>query len=223
MGRRRVRCRNFQNYRMRLKNLSGLRFAFCIGIIAFVFASKAALPAPDPDDGGLVLPPGFRAIVVADKLGPTRFITVATNGDIYVKKTRAGVIGLRDTKGDGRADVIRTFGNEVGGGTGVAVRNQWLYVSSNDAVYRYKLNPGELVPTEAPEAIVVGLPPGQRQHEAKAFAFDESNHLYVEVGCPSNSSGDPDRAPGAKGVDPAGLFVQHGGFWRFDADKTNQD
>ena len=208
---------------MRLKNLSGLRFAFCIGIIAFVFSSKAALPAPDPDDGGLVLPPGFRAIVVADKLGPTRFITVATNGDIYVKKTRAGVIGLRDTKGDGRADVIRTFGNEVGGGTGVAVRNQWLYVSSNDAVYRYKLNPGELVPTEAPEAIVVGLPPGQRQHEAKAFAFDESNHLFVEVGCPSNSSGDPDRAPGAKGVDPAGLFVQHGCFWRFDADKTNQD
>jgi len=223
VGQRRVRCRNFQNYRMRLKNLSGLRCASCIGIIAFVFASKAALPAPDPDDGGLVLPPGFRAIVVADKLGPTRFITVATNGDIYVKKTRAGVIGLRDTKGDGRADVVRTFGNEVGGGTGVAVRNQWLYVSSNDAVYRYKLNPGELVPTDAPEAIVVGLPPGQRQHEAKAFAFDESNHLYVEVGCPSNSSGDPDRAPGAKGVDPAGLFVQHGGFWRFDADKTNQD
>jgi len=208
---------------MSLKNVIGLRFAFCIGVLAFVFTCKAALPAPDPDDGGLVLQPGFRAIVVADKLGLTRFMTVATNGDIYVKKTRGGVIGLRDTKGDGRADVIRTFGNEVGGGTGVAVRNQWLYVSSNDAVYRYRLTPGELVPTGSPEAIVVGLPPGQRQHEAKAFAFDESGHLYVEVGCPSNSGGDPDRAPGAKGVDPAGLFVQHGGFWRFDADKTNQD
>jgi cytochrome c5 len=30
-------------------------------------------------------------------------------------------------------------------------------------------------------------------------------------------------ALGSKGVDPAGLFVQHGGFWRFDPDKLNQD
>lgn len=192
-------------------------------LICTLSAVRGALPAPDPDDGGLTLPPGFRALVVADNLGRIRFISVATNGDIYIKKAQGGLIGLRDSKGTGRADVVQPFGNEVGSGTGICVREPWLYFSTDDAVYRYKLSPGELVPSGAPEAIVTGLPPGQRQHEAKAFAFDDKGNLYVEVGCPSNASGEPDRALGAKGMDPAGLFVQHGGFWRFDGNRPNQD
>ncbi|HTY85964.1 MAG TPA: c-type cytochrome [Candidatus Acidoferrum sp.] len=200
-----------------------LRVAALVAICGFRSVAGAALPAPDADNGGLVLPAGFRALVVADKLGPVRFISVAPNGDLYLKKTGRGLYALRDTNSDGRADVIQTFGNEIGHGTGVAVHNQWLYCSSDDAVYRYRLLPGELVPTNPPETIVTGLPPGQREHESKAFAFDDQGNLFVEVGCPSNASGDPDRARGAKGVDPAGLFLQHGGFWRFRDDVTNQD
>lgn len=55
---------------------------------------RAALPLPDPDDGGLTLPPGFRALVFADQVTATapaeqrhdalRFLTVAPNGDIYI-------------------------------------------------------------------------------------------------------------------------------------------
>jgi len=198
--------------------------------VLFVFALLfgclpvwAALPKPDLDDGELKLLPGFHALVVADNLGPIRFISVAPNGDVYVKKTRNGLIALRDTKADGRADHVQTFGTEFGAGTGVCVHENWLYFSTNDAVYRYPLKPGELVPTGSPQPIVIGLPPGQREHESKAFAFDGNGNLYVEVGCPSNASGDPDRAFGAKGVDPASLFVQHGGFWRFKPDVLNQD
>jgi glucose/arabinose dehydrogenase len=195
-------------------------------VLAVFFSGSpvlAALPKPDPDDGGLKLPPGFHALVVADKLGPIRFISVAPDGDIYIKKTRNGLIALRDTKGDGRADIAQTFGTGFGAGTGVSVHDNWLYFSTNDAVYRYPLKSGQLVPTGSPEAIVTGLPPGQREHESKAFAFDGNDDLYVEVGCPSNASGDPDRAFGARGVDPALLFVQHGGFWRFKPDVPNQD
>lgn len=188
-------------------------------VLLGLFNTRAALPAPDPDDDGLTLPPGFHALVVADNLGRIRFISVATNGDIYIKKQGPGLLALRDAKGSGRADVVQTFGNDTGSGTGVCVRGGWLYFSTDDAVYRYKLTPGQLVPSGAPEAIVVGLPPGQREHESKAFAFDEDGQLYVEVGCPSNASGDPDRGFGAKGVDPAELFVQQGGFWRFAPDR----
>jgi glucose/arabinose dehydrogenase len=158
------------------------------------FSASAALPEPDPDDGGLKLPEGFRAVTVADNLGRIRFISVATNGDIYVKSQRRGLIALRDTTGDGRADLTETFGTDFGSGTGVCVRDEWLYFSTDDAVYRYKLTPGELVPKGPAETIVAGLPPGQRQHESKAFAFDGEGRLYVEVGCPSNASGNPDRA-----------------------------
>lgn len=199
------------------------QFLCLVAACGLLPSAKAALPTPDPDNGGIILPDGFRALVVADKLGPLRFITVATNGDIYIKRTRRGVYSLHDSTGNGRADVIHTNCNEIGSGTGVAIHNGWLYVSSDDAVYRYKLVPGQLDPVGPPEAIVTGLPPGQQEHESKAFTFDDQDNIYVEVGCPSNASGDPDRAFGAKGVDPSGLFLQHGGFWRFKADVANQD
>src|ERR1051325_5478240 len=120
--------------------------------LLLAFHSRAALPTPDPDDGGLTLPPGFRALVVADKLGPIRYITVASNGDIYSKRTRRGLVALQDTNADGRADVIENFGNDYGSGTGVAIHDGWLYFSTDDAVYRYKMKPGELVPTDSAQA-----------------------------------------------------------------------
>src|SRR5262249_26252274 len=66
-------------------------------------SADPARPAlvPDPDDGGLKLPEGFRARVVADELGPLRFLTVAPNGDVFVKTRDKGIIALRDTDGDG--------------------------------------------------------------------------------------------------------------------------
>lgn len=185
----------------------------------------AALPNPDPDDGGITLPPGFRALVVADNLlanrprDALRFITVAPNGDIYVKSSAEGIFALRDTSGDGRADVIKTFGK--GNGTGMALHDGWLYYSTTTGVYRYKYTPDELVPTGEPETIVSGLP-DQRQHNAKSFAFDGDGRLLVEVGSPANAYSDGDRQRGAKGKDATEFLKTHGGFWRFDPNKQNQ-
>jgi len=146
-------------------------------------------------------------------------MTVAPNGDIYVKTLEKGIIALRDTDGDGRADVKQEFGS--GGGTGIALHEGWLYHSTDDAIYRYRLKPGELVPTSKPETIVHQLP-DEHQHAAKAFAFGGDGQLYVEVGSPSNGFGQPDRAAGAIGGDPTEFLRTHGGFWRFDPNKTDQ-
>lgn len=181
--------------------------------------AHAASPMPDADNGGLTLPPGFRALVVADKLKPLRQVAVAPNGDLYAKTREGGIYALRDTDGDGRADVIKEFGN--GGGTGIALRGEWLYHSSNNAIYRYKLAPGELVPAGSPERIVKDLP-DRRQHAAKAFAFGADGRLYVEVGSPSNALGQPDRARGAIGRDPTEFLKTHGGYWSFAADQPDQ-
>jgi glucose/arabinose dehydrogenase len=181
--------------------------------------AHAASPMPDADNGGLTLPPGFRALVVADKLKPLRQVAVAPNGDLYAKTREGGIYALRDTDGDGRADVIKEFGN--GGGTGIALRGEWLYHSSNNAIYRYKLAPGELVPAGNPERIVKDLP-DRRQHAAKAFAFGADGRLYVEVGSPSNALGQPDRARGAIGQDPTEFLKTHGGYWSFAADQPDQ-
>lgn len=175
---------------------------------------------PDTDNGGITLPPGFRAVVVADKLKPLRNLTVAPNGDLYVKTREAGIYGLRDTDGDGKADVVQEFGS--GGGTGIALRGGWLYTSTDSHVFRYKLTPGELVPAGEPERIVRDLP-NRRQHSAKVIAFGADDRLYVEVGSPSNAyGGAKDRALGAKGEDPTEFLKKHGGYWSFDADKLEQ-
>lgn len=189
---------------------------------------RAALPTPDPDDGGLTLPPGFRALVVADQVTSAppapgrdalRFLTVAPNGDIYVKSADRGILALRDTNGDGRADVVKRFGS--GNGTGIALHNGWLYYSTTTGVYRYKYTPGELVPTGEPQTIVSGLP-DKRQHNAKAFTFDGEGHLLVEVGSPYNVYSKPDRQRGAKGMDATDFLKTHGGYWLFNPDKQNQ-
>ena len=206
-------------------------------ILVFIAASvtllaSAALPTPDPDNGGLILPPGFRALVVADNLiagrkigkdtDQLRFLAVAPNGDLYAKTYHGGIIALRDNDGDGRFEEHHEFGS--GGGTGIAVRGEWLYESTNDAVYRYPLKAGELVPTGSAETVVSGLPDGH-QHDAKSFAFGGDGQLYVEVGSPSNCYGNPDRAympPGTPSLDPTEFLKTHGGWWRFNPDKLNQ-
>jgi glucose/arabinose dehydrogenase len=191
---------------------------------------SAALPTPDPDDGGITLPPGFRAMVFADNLvadrkvnnrsNPLRFIVVAPNGDVYAKTKRAGLFALRDTDGDGRADLIKEFGD--GGGSGLLLHDGWLYHSTDKDVYRYKYTPGELVPSGEQEPIVIDLP-NQRTHESKSFFFDDQGRLVVETGSPSNAYGGAnDRRLGAKGSDATEFLQMHGGFWRYDANKQNQ-
>ena len=42
------------------------------------------LPACDADSGGISLPAGFCAVVVADQVGAPRHLAIAPNGDVFV-------------------------------------------------------------------------------------------------------------------------------------------
>ncbi|HUR56873.1 MAG TPA: c-type cytochrome [Opitutaceae bacterium] len=195
--------------------------------------SLAALPAPDPDDGGINLPPGFRALVYADNLvvgkrvGNTaeklRGLAVSPTGHVYAKGKFGLIWALRDTNGDGRADESKEFG-PGDGGTHIQFHDGWLYHSSRTAIYRYKYTPGELVPS-APMQTIVHQLPAEKDHDAKAFAFDDEGRLLVEIGSPYNVLSDGDRRLGAKGksdAEVAEFQKMFGGFWRFDANKPNQ-
>src|SRR6185369_12454791 len=73
-------------------------------------ARQAGDPKCAADNGGLNLPVGFCATVFADSLAGPRHLLVAANGDVFVslqgrgRDVPGGVMGLRDTNGDGRAD-----------------------------------------------------------------------------------------------------------------------
>jgi len=179
---------------------------------------------PDKDNGGIKLPQGFGAIVVTDNLGKARHLAVNSNGDVFVKladvKNGKGIIRLRDTNNDGKADSITGFGNY--GGTGIAIKNGFLYASSNTDVYRYPLNGnGEVTNTAQPQTIVTGLV-DKGQHNSKSIALDNAGNIYVNIGAPSNSCQVEDRTPGSKGQDPCPILDYAGGIWQFKADGQKQ-
>ena len=184
-------------------------------------------PAPDltcdEDNGGIQLPEGFCAIVVADSLGRARHLTVRDNGDVYVALRRSAdegsIVALRDTDDDGRADIVAHFGEA--GGTGIQLRGDYLYFAPDTLIMRYPLAEGELLPSGPPETVVSGFP-RQRQHAVKPFEFDEAGYLYVNIGAPANACQDSTRTPGSPGLDPCPLLENYGGVWRFRADEVGQ-
>lgn len=186
-------------------------------------AQSARPPACDADNGGLTLPAGFCAVVVVDGVGPARHLAVADNGDVYVAVRNApnapgGIVALRDSNGDGKADVRERFGD--GGGTGLALHAGHLYLAQDNAVVRFPMKPGDLLPT-GPAEVVVGGFPQQRVHPTKTLAFDGRGGLYVNVGLSSNACTEGDK-PTVPGINPCTQLDNGGGVWRFDAARTGQ-
>jgi glucose/arabinose dehydrogenase len=187
-------------------------------------AQKLNAPACAGADAGITLPPGFCAIVVADHVDGARHIVVAPNGDVFVavqgSRTRSGgVIALRDTTGDGKADVQVQFG--VSGGNGIALVGESLYFAPDNAVLRYSLPNGALQPAGAPDTIVQGLP-ARRGHVAKSIAVTSSGTLYVNIGSETNACQPRDRAPGVAGTDPCTELETRAGIWQFSATRLHQ-
>lgn len=215
---------------MRPKSLLAASFLLLFTLGFNQHIDKSVSPVNDVN-GGLFLPEGFEATVVVDSLpGRARHLAINDNGDIYVKARFSGkgksVIALRDTNGDGRADIIKTFGgrkNEGVYGTAMRIYNGYLYFSSELIVSRYKLKPGELVPTSKEEIILTDdHKHGMHEHIAKPLTFDDKGFMYVPFGANSNACQGDNRIPSSSGMDPCPILEDHGGIWRFDANKKGQ-
>jgi glucose/arabinose dehydrogenase len=173
------------------------------------------------ENAGLTLPSGFSATVVADKLGRARHIAVTPKGAIYVRLYNLvdgkGSLYLQDLNNDGIYEEKQPFGDFQG--TGVYIKDGYLYSSSNSEVFRYKLNDNyEVISPDKPEKLVTGLKMGN-SHHTKSLVLDNDNNIYVNIGAPSNVC----QQPGSKmGYPKCPLLDSAGGIWRFKADKLNQ-
>ena len=191
----------------------------------------------EASNGGLTLPPGFCASVFADNLGRARHLTVAPSGIVYVntwsssytelKNAPGGyLVALRDTNRDGKADQVERFGpvhqdGMPGGGTGIAVHRDALYVEDNGKIMRYRLESGVPVPQGHPDVILSGLWT-ERGHIMHPFAITRDGVLYVNSGSITNSCQEKDRTPESRGVTPCPELQLHAGIWRYDAGKIGQ-
>ncbi|NID11184.1 PQQ-dependent sugar dehydrogenase [Fibrivirga algicola] len=182
-------------------------------------ATVAAKRAIKPTE--VKLPAGFSASIVAEDLGAARHVVVSKTGDIYVKlgqlKDGKGIYRLRDTNKDGVVDERVGFGDYPG--TGLFMHEGYLYASSNNTVFRYKLNDSqEVVNPDQPEKVVSGLREKERD-KSKSIAIDNQGNLYVNIA----SDNDRCRVAGTgKGMMPCPLLDSAAGIWRFKSNVPNQ-
>lgn len=205
-------------------------FLFSTCLIFVACGSKKENIVFDTNNGGLVLPDGFGAVVVVDSIGPSRHIAVKDNGDIYVKlkitSDAPGSVALRDEDGDGKADIIQPFGKYVNDGifaTGMRIHNGYLYYSTEKVVYRQKID-NDLVPTSKQEIVL--MDESDQWHIAKPIAFDKEGNMYVPYSAPSNACASFINTTGSSvqqaGQYPCPELVNHAGIWKFKANAINQ-
>ena len=160
---------------------------------------------------------GARVSAFASGLDHPRWLLVLPNGDVLVAESnappkpdstkgikdwitglvmkRAGaatpsanrITLLRDTNGDGIADVRSVLLEQLNSPFGMALVGSNLYVANADAVIRFPYVPGALR-IEAPGTKLVDLPGGPINHHwtKNLIASADGKSLYVTVGSNSN-------------------------------------
>jgi glucose/arabinose dehydrogenase len=203
-----------------LVSFIGLAIAGCLPL--------AAREAGCAGDQSIVVPEGFCATIFADDLGHARQLVAAADGTIYVNtwsgpyykndRSPAGgfLVGLKDTKGSGRADVVVRFGPTAAegalGGVGIAIHRNWLYAEIDDRIDRYAIRSGIIAPTGKAEVVVSGIPVGGA-HPMHPFAIDDNSNLLMAIGSSTDA---------CDGNDPCTELETRAGIWRYDAAKTDQ-
>ena len=99
-----------------MKGLFSVAAAASAAALVSVVSRAAGPPPCDPDNGGIKLPQGFCAAVVAENVGRARHLVVAPNGDVFVSTQTGrggaggGIVALRDADGDGKLETREQFG-----------------------------------------------------------------------------------------------------------------
>ena len=141
-------------------------------------------------------PKGFKVSVYATGLTMARFMAVLPNGDVLLTERTVGKVTLlRDSKGAGVADQRYTFADGLKNPSGVAVRDGFIYLSDQNAVWRTPYVAGAIHAgalekiTKAPDLRLTSM------HGTRNIAFNKDGALFVEMGSRDNVS---DFRPGAE-------------------------
>ncbi|WP_096603382.1 PQQ-dependent sugar dehydrogenase [Calothrix sp. NIES-2100] len=159
------------------------------------FATDSASKSPQvvsiPQNPVLRVPPGFTVNVFAEDLNAPRWLALTPNGDVLVTETRQNRIRvLRDSNGDGVADVRQTFASATNGVNipfGMAFAGNSFFLANTDAVLQFPYNKGQQQLTGTGKKITDLPGGGYNQHWTRNVVVSpDGNKLYVSVGSQSN-------------------------------------
>jgi len=164
------------------------------------FATNSASQSPQvvavPSNPTLRVPPGFEVNVFADQLDSPRWLALTPSGDVLVTETRQNRIRLlRDSNGDGVADVKKTFASSQNGLNipfGMAFAGNSFFLGNTDAVLRFPYAQGQEQLTEVGEKIADLPGGGYNQHWTRNVVVSpDGQKLYASVGSRSNVDEEP--------------------------------
>jgi glucose/arabinose dehydrogenase len=140
----------------------------------------------------LRLPPGFSIDVFAQDLENPRVVLVMENGDVYVAEREAGrVTLLRDSNGDGRADVrravVENLGQDLAGVHGLTTDGQRLFMVTDRELYVAAIGTDGSV--GGPQRVIDDLPDGG-QHPNRTMRY-RNGVLYLSLGSTCNACPEP--------------------------------
>ncbi|HLO49819.1 MAG TPA: sorbosone dehydrogenase family protein [Kamptonema sp.] len=159
------------------------------------YATQSASKSPQvipPQSSALRVPPGFTVNVFADNLDAPRWLALTPTGDVLVTETRQNRISLlRDTNGDGVADVRKTFATGANGLNipfGMAFSDRYFFLGNSAEVRRFPYNQGEQQLTGSGQKIADLPGGGYNQHWTRnVVTSPDKNKLYVSIGSASNA------------------------------------
>lgn len=159
-------------------------------------ASKSPNVVPVPPNPSLRVPRGFTVNVYAEGLDAPRWLALTPTGDVLVTETGQNRIRLlRDTNGDGVADVRQTFGSAENGldiPFGMAFAEGFFFLGNSDAVLRFPYAKGQQQ-LGGQGVKIASLPGGgYNQHWTRnVVASPNGQKLYVSVGSETNVDEEP--------------------------------
>src|SRR4028118_41703 len=171
-----------------------------LGNLPKPFASNSASKPPNvvalPQNPTLKVPAGFQVNVYADGLEAPRWLALTPNGDVLVTETRQNRIRLlRDTNGDGVADVKQTFATEQNGVNipfGMTFAGNSFFLGNTGAVLRFPYTQGQQQLTGRGQKIADLTPGGYNQHWTRnVVASPDGTKLYVTIGSKTNVDEEP--------------------------------
>lgn len=176
----------------------GQRFEVDPGSLPDPYATDSATNPPDRIRRGSRrpnVPDGFEAVLFADHLRHPRWMAVAENGDVFLAESRADRITLlRDSDGDGRADLVEAYHEGLAGPHGMAFHNGDFYVADVRGVWRFDYEPGDTKARGEPQRITpdgaFGEPGG---HWTRNIVFHpDGDRFYVAIGSEGNIQEEPE-------------------------------
>jgi glucose/arabinose dehydrogenase len=165
-----------------------------------------------PEGRGPAAPEGFEVEAFGAGLDSPRWLHVLPNGDVLVAEARtlprsdmpaemleglvaAGSVGvspnrvtlLRDSDGDGTAEVRETFLENLNQPFGMTLVGDELYVANTDGVVRFPYREGQ-TRIDASGELVLPLPAGGYNNHwtRNIIASPDGQKLYISVGSASN-------------------------------------